>query len=85
MLKFYNQSSKSLKPKCPQIGEGYKKWLYQKHDATAVEVVIPRGVHQHSNQHLCVDWSYHWYVHTLKLTVNKTLNFWNTKAFLPQE
>ena len=32
-----------------------------------------------------VDMNYRWYGHDYKLSVYQTLNFWNTKAFLPQE
>ena len=44
-------------------------------DATAGEDLFPRGYHQPSSQHFCVDLSYHWYVHVYKLTVYKTFEF----------
>ena len=47
-------------------------------DAPAGVVLIPRGYHHPSSQHLCVELRYHEYVHNYKLTVNKTWNFRNT-------
>ena len=58
----------------------YNHWV----DATAGGVLIPLGYHQPSSQQFCADMNYHWYDHNYKSTVNKTLNFRNTKAFHPR-
>ena len=48
-----------------------------------VDLFISRRYHKPSSQHFCVDMNYHWYGPTkmYKLTVHKTLNFWNLKLF----
>ena len=64
----------------------YDEFIYNHWDDTiAGGVFIPRGYNKPSSLHFCVDMSYHWYGHNYKFTVYKTLSFWNTKAFLPQE
>ena len=46
---------------------------------------IPRGYHQPSSQHSCVEMNCHWYGHSYELTVYEISNFWNINAFLTQE
>ena len=74
-----------LHKKMPESSKKYDSW-YHSFDAFGLFIfsIWERSFHNQISTEFCVDINSHSYGHNYKLTVNKTLQFWNIKAFLHQ-